>query len=394
MFRRIEARGYRCLRSVGQSIRPFEILIGSNASGKSTFLDVIPFLGELVSVGLEAAVERRTSNFHDLVWGRNADSFELAVEALLPTDRRGTGPCSETHGFPDAIRYEAGVRLDTSTEKRHIAIERVTFRYEEVKGLPDPATEVVSRSGEFFHLFSEMTHRRYDREQAHRNYSVLQMISDAEFPATAWLRERLRHAIKPVTLSVEELRKPSPPAPTDASDVKGSYLARSVAGLKSSSSGQFDAWLAHVQTVLPDIKDIRTQVREEDRHRYVMVDYQNGVSVPSWMVSDGTLRLMALTLLTYAPDFDGVYLIEEPENGVHPVALQAIYESLTSVYAGQVLVASHSPVLLSMAEPEQLLCFRKTPEGAEIVRGSEHRALRDWQGEVSLGMLAASGVLG
>jgi predicted ATPase len=112
------------------------------------------------------------------------------------------------------------------------------------------------------------------------------------------------------------------------------------------------------------------------------------------MVSDGTLRLMALTLLTYAPDFDGVYLIEEPENGVHPVALQAIYESLTSVYAGQVLVASHSPVLLSMAEPEQLLCFRKTPEGAEIVRGSEHRALRDWQGEVSLGMLAASGVLG
>jgi hypothetical protein len=44
--------------------------------------------------------------------------------------------------------------------------------------------------------------------------------------------------------------------------------------------------------------------------------------------------------------------------------------------------------------PEQLLCFIKTAEGTRIVRGSEHQALRDWRGEVSLGLLAASGILG
>ena len=104
--------------------------------------------------------------------------------------------------------------------------------------------------------------------------------------------------------------------------------------------------------------------------------------------------LLALTLLAYAPDFNGVYLIEEPENGVHPAAVQAIYESLSSVYEGQVLIASHSPVLLSLAKPEQLLCFIKASDGTQIVRGSEHQALRDWQGEVSLGTLAASGILG
>jgi len=146
--------------------------------------------------------------------------------------------------------------------------------------------------------------------------------------------------------------------------------------------------------VLPEIKDIRTELRAEDRHRYIMIDYHNGVSVPSWMVSDGTLRLLALTMLAYTPDFGGVYLVEEPENGLHPTALQAVYESLSSVYEGQVLLASHSPVLLSMAKPDQLLCFIKTPDGIRIVRGSEHQALRDWQGEVSLGMLAASGILG
>lgn len=389
MFRRIEARGYRCLRSVSQAITPFEILVGANASGKSTFLDVLTFLGTLVSAGLEAAVAQRTSNFHDLVWGREADCFDLAVEAMIPEDRRfGT----TVQGRVDTIRYEVSIRLDTSTEKLHFASERVAIHCSEAE--PHLEIEVMSRSSGL-HFESEDTRVPYRRDLPDRNYSALNMLPiDKEFPASAWLRERLRGGIKPVALHVDDLRKPSPPATSDQSEFSGSYLARSVAQLKSRNTDQFSAWLAHVRTVLPDIKDIRTVVRDEDRHRYIMVDYDNGISVPSWMVSDGTLRLLALTLLAYGPDFRGVYLVEEPENGVHPLALQAIYESLSSVYDGQVLIASHSPVLLSMAEPERLLCFIKTPDGTRIVRGSEHEALRDWQGEVSLGMLAASGILG
>lgn len=394
MFRRIEARGYRCLRSVEQSINPFEILIGSNASGKSSFLDVVAFLGTLVSEGLEAAVEERTTNFHDLVWGRDNDSFELAIEALIPDDRRSR-PLIPPVGFeaPDTIRYEVGIHLDTLTEKLHIAKERVAvYRWD--RSLPDQGIEVMTRS-KVFRFNTETTQRPFEQELPHRNYTCLVNVPmDKEFPATAWLRERLRGGIKLVALDNEVLRKPSPPAKSDASESGGSYLARSVSQLRSRDLNQFHAWLAHVRTALPEIEDIRTDVREEDRHRYILIDYYNGVSVPSWMVSDGTLRLLALTLLAYAPDFGGVYLVEEPENGLHPTALQAVYESLSSVYEGQVLVASHSPVLLSMAKPDQLLCFIKAPDGIQIVRGSEHHSLRDWQGEVSLGMLAASGILG
>jgi len=111
-------------------------------------------------------------------------------------------------------------------------------------------------------------------------------------------------------------------------------------------------------------------------------------------VSDGTLRLLALTILAYLPEFKGIYLVEEPENGVHPTALETIYQSLSSVYEGQVLVTSHSPVLLSLPKREQLLCFQKTTEGAEIIPGDKHPALRDWKGEVSLSDLFAAGVLG
>jgi predicted ATPase len=105
--------------------------------------------------------------------------------------------------------------------------------------------------------------------------------------------------------------------------------------------------------------------------------------------------MLALTLLAYLPDFKGVYLIEEPENGIHPSAVETVYRSLSSVYDAQILLATHSPVILSLARAEEVLCFAKTEDGAtDIVRGSDHPALRDWKGTPNLGILHGSGVLG
>jgi predicted ATPase len=113
------------------------------------------------------------------------------------------------------------------------------------------------------------------------------------------------------------------------------------------------------------------------------------------MASDGTLRMLALTLPAYVEGFKGIYLIEEPENGIHPRAIETMTQSLSSVYDAQVLLATHSPVILSTVEAEQILCFSKDAEGATaIVRGSEHPALRSWKHETTLGTLFAAGVLG
>jgi predicted ATPase len=113
------------------------------------------------------------------------------------------------------------------------------------------------------------------------------------------------------------------------------------------------------------------------------------------MVSDGTLRLFALTLPAYLPDFQGIYLIEEPENGIHPKAIETVLQSLSSVYAAQILLASHSPVILGCAPTESLLCFAKDDQGAtDVVSGPNHPRLREWRGQTDLGTLFAAGVLG
>lgn len=196
-------------------------------------------------------------------------------------------------------------------------------------------------------------------------------------------------------LNSQAMRTPSPPGSPRTFQPDGSNLPWVIHEMEKNHRSRLQEWIAHLRTALPDLKGVHTIERPEDRHRYLVLKYKTGLEAPSWVVSDGTLRLMALTLLAYLSDFEGIYLIEEPENGVHPRAVETVLQSLSSVYSAQVLLATHSPVILSLARPQDVLCFARTKGGAtDIVLGSEHPRLREWRHESDLGTLFASGVLG
>ena len=100
-------------------------------------------------------------------------------------------------------------------------------------------------------------------------------------------------------------------------------------------------------------------------------------------------------VLAYLKDAPGVIMVEEPENGIHPRAIETAIQSLSSIYDGQVLLATHSTVALNMLDPKDVLCFAKDSSGAtDVVLGKDHPALQDWKrGEPELGVLLASGIL-
>jgi predicted ATPase len=218
---------------------------------------------------------------------------------------------------------------------------------------------------------------------------------EEKFPVATWLRQVLFEGVQRIALSGQAMRRPSPPGQPHTYLPDGSNLAWVVHDLEENSPGRLEEWTRHVREALPDLQSITTRERVEDRHRYLVLKYQSGLEAPSWLVSDGTLRLLALTLLAYLPDLSGIYLIEEPENGIHPRAVETVFQSVSSVYGAQALLATHSPVILSMAAPTQVLCFARSREGAtDIIRGSEHPRLKEWRGSADLGSLFASGVLG
>ena len=415
MLTRIEALRYRCLRYVAQALGPFHVLVGPNASGKTTFLDVVGFLGDLVRLGPEGAVRERTQNFQDLLWARDGESFQLAIEAAVPAHLATPGL--------DVIRYEVELGLDADSGEIGIWSESVLLKapgqssaevqrslfpdvHEPPEGLRElkrPGTQAVatkSRGGND-NFYSEVrtgaggkgwipTFKLGPRRSALANLPE----DESKFPASTWLKALLAEGVEQIVLDSQKMRLASPPGQARVFKTDGSNLPWMIEHLQSRNPDRFGEWIDHLRTALPDLEGIRTVERADDRHRYLMVGYRGGLEVPSWTASDGTLRLLALTLLAYL-DVDGVYLIEEPENGIHPRAVETMYQSLSNVYGAQVLLATHSPVILSLVEPKQLLCFAKTSEGAtDIVLGSEHPSLLDWKGETSLGTLFAAGVLG
>jgi predicted ATPase len=149
--------------------------------------------------------------------------------------------------------------------------------------------------------------------------------------------------------------------------------------------------------VLPDLSDIEIKELPHNRFLYLQARFASGLTVPQWLLSDGTLRLVALTLLPYIAEQESVWLIEEPENGIHPTAIEEVFKALSPPNQGQILVATHSPMFLSLigkGDLHFLLCFARSKNGStDIVRGDQHPQLRRWKGEVNLSVYFAGGVL-
>ena len=424
MITRIEAENFRCLRYANQPLGRFHVLIGPNASGKTTFLDVIGFLGRMVASGPEAAAMERASNFMDLLWNRQGEWFELAVEAAIPEHIQ-----NKLNNAFGVFRYEVRVGLDPATHELGILDEKAWLRpVKDSKAEADarqldlfPAEPAVPDSvitGKAKPKWQRVLSKAYGGNdnfyveardpgsgkgwfpsiRLGPRKSALANIPEDEikFPASTWFKRMLMDGVQHFSLNSRLIRQASPPNQGRGMKPDGSNLPWVIRDLSEAKNRQrFEWWIEHLRTALPDIESIRAREMEDTRHCYLIIRYKGGLEVPSWMASDGTLRLLALTILAYVPDSDGILLVEEPENGIHPRAIETMFQSLSSVYGAQVLLATHSPVILSVAQPESVLCFNKAPSGAsDIVVGSRHPALRAWKGEVDLGTLYAGGVLG
>ncbi len=423
MFTLIEALNYRCLRYVRQPLGDFRVLVGPNASGKTTFLDVVAFLGRLVSDGLEDAVGERSRTFQDLLWRHEGDRFELAIEARLPDVVR------QKLGRPehDVIRYEVALAVNPSSNEIEIAAESGILKTSNGNGPAQPAqqrlrfpelltrpdTIISGRGGKVAQLAFKKSPGGNDNyysevyESSGKGWvpafrlgprkSTLANLPEDEtrFPASTWLKGLLMDGVRQYVLNSRLMRNPSPPHLQRELRPDGSNLPWVVTDLERRTPERHRAWIEHLRSALPDLANVTTVERDEDRHRYLVLEYDGGLRIPSWLASDGTLRLLALTIPAYIPAFSGILLIEEPENGIHPRAVETMFQSLSSVYDAQILLATHSPVILSVTNVRDVLCFARNQDGAtDIVSGDQHPYLRNWQGETNLGTLFASGVLG
>jgi predicted ATPase len=424
VLRSIEILGLRAIRHARIDLNEFQVLVGPNASGKSTLLDALTLIRDVLTVGIDRAlrgdarfdVVQRVADPRDLTWMRTGEPVEIALTFDLPDEIKA----QLKEPFVRA-RYECG--LDLANELRFSAETLFLCKADTPEPLrpqaarfpaavPPPAhivklpnkslaagwKKIVFKNPESGNdtFSSEIgTWNNPFRLGPDRSALANLPADEARFPAALWVRRLVMEGVHRIQLNAEKMRLPSRAGSPTTFLPDGSNLPWVVHDLETRDPASLQRWIEHVRTALPDIERIGTQDRDEDRARYLQVTYTSGLTAPSWVLSDGTLRMLALTLLAYTPRAARILLIEEPENGIHPRAVEAVVQSLQSVYDGQVFLATHSPLVLSQVQDEDLLCFAKDPSGAvAIVRGDEHPRLAQWRSALNLGDLFAKGILG
>ena len=110
-------------------------------------------------------------------------------------------------------------------------------------------------------------------------------------------------------------------------------------------------------------------------------------------ISDGTLRFMCLSTVLLQPNPPQLIIVDEPELGLHPEALEALAELIRRCSdRTQFVLATQSPSFADFFEPEEIVTVNRE-NGASRFDRQSHEKLGKWLESYSIGQLWRKNVI-
>ncbi|WP_438039390.1 AAA family ATPase [Sorangium sp. So ce128] len=406
MITRIEVDGFKSLRGFGLDLEPLTAIVGPNGAGKSNLLDALHLLSRLAQTSVTEALKGGRGAIRDQfsrLRDGAAEKISISVEMLLDT----TSHPSWEEPFVTRVlhRTEIGRAVLSS------GIEDITIDEQRFVILDDPAADTwIARHPELEPLV------RYDVPSLARKKESVFKVEGAR-PATGpdtrvirWNHFGLEwdpgslgdlpgrgvmagarsasllakvakelSAIRIVHFEPSKLRLSSDRAAGPTLTIDGSNLPTALVALAPAARAQIRADLAEL---IPGFRSF--EVVPADEELRLEVEFTDGARVPARVLSDGTLRLIALLTLLRGSPPGALIAVEEPENGIYPGRLRALIDKLVDattpggdVLPPQVLLTSHSPALVAAlhGRPESLV-FADLVRRGDDLRSTRMRHVR------------------
>ena len=103
--------------------------------------------------------------------------------------------------------------------------------------------------------------------------------------------------------------------------------------------------------------------------------------------SDGTIRFICLATALIQPYYPSTIIVDEPELGLHPYAIDVLAELIKSASGEtQVIISTQSPALVNNFEPEDIVIVDRK-DGASTFTRLNKKELNNWLEEYALGEL-------
>jgi predicted ATPase len=326
MIVQVHVKNFRGIAEETVSFSKMTVLVGRNGAGKSSVVDVIRFVRDALSVGLDDALVAR----HGIIALRRyapTKPFDVEIDVTLETKA-----WKGKYGFCIASGKEGEYRI----------------KREYCEGyLGDQRPHQFVREGNQIQTSLQIP----GSAQRHKVVDSISLAlpSLAIFSAVfsrirAYLRGVNFCAIFPNTL-----REPQKPSPAKQLTEHGDNLASILRHLRDSR--WFPSLKNAMNNVIGGITDIR--VRQIGGFLVTELQHDMGGGNSAWFdlsqESDGTLRILGLLVAVYQnPRFGNCLAIEEPELTLHPGALGVLSDVLMEASSrGQLIITTQSPDLIS-----------------------------------------------
>ena len=414
MITQIEIDGFKTFKDFKVELAPFQVIVGPNGSGKSNLFDALRLLSRLMDDDIASAFQelrgRDYEQFTALPDGKYADKIRIAVEMLV--DRKVKDELGrkvelkytrlryelEIHKGTDALGLERfyvthelleAIPQDTDRwHKKYILSSQNNWLPESIGGqaifietkLPPVAIlesiEDKSRTvADHFMIYLYPDDNQGGRittfYAAEVQRTVLSRRVDIEYPHAFAAYQELR-SLRFLHLNPEALRQPSSTRSSRFLSADGSNLPTVLIRMQAEDKFALVDVSRDMANLVPGILTIRIQQDKASDKYVIYAETSDRRSFSSQVLSDGTLRLLALATLRNDPQFRGVLCLEEPENGIHPFRLKNMTHLLREMATDftdpeqvdeplrQVLVTTHSSTFISQPGMLDSLLFAYT----------------------------------
>jgi len=358
----ITLKGYKSLRQLDDfELASVNVLIGANGSGKSNFVSFFHLLRELVERRLEKAVNKSGGADRQLYLGPKVTD---KIDAHLGFGQNGYAftlePTADNRLIfgDERIEYHASGMGHTSSVDRSIGEGHSESK---LRG----HTEVGYNSTIAEHVYDDIS-----------SWTVYHVHDTSE---TAKMRR---------PCSVEDYERLRPDA---------GNLAAFLNVLKDDDKMTFKLIVETIKLVAPFFKTFRFRPKKQKDGDTIQLDWtQEGSDYPfhSSQLSDGTLRFIALATALLQPDPPATILIDEPELGLHPFALDMLSSLILQAQERtQVIVSTQSASMLNAFEPEQIVVVERH-EGESTFRRLTKDDLASWLTDYTMGELWQKNIYG
>ncbi|MBW2249614.1 MAG: AAA family ATPase [Deltaproteobacteria bacterium] len=352
-----------CLRNFkaaqnSKSIRftPLTVFIGNNGSGKSSIVEAMETFQSIVLKGLDEAMAS---------WYGFEHILNKAKEHKTIKDKVSNPMTFTFHGKSEdeKLKFHLEVVADSTFNRIYFQDYKAAYHFGELtpmnkfisKGeITDPKLKTFVSDWQFLRLDPHLMTEPMPQE---RSYGVI----------------KLNHT--------------------------GSNIADYLQSIRDLDLQSFNGIIEAFKGVLPFAEDLQPAVASElDRKVYLTMSEENITGkLPGWLLSTGTLRILALLAVLRHPKPPPVIIIEEIENGLDPRTIHLLVDEIryfVESKRGQVIATTHSPYFLDLLKLSQIVVVERDESGSPVfTRPGSKKSLEDWAQKFSPGKLYTMGKL-